>query len=425
MEILATLETAPPSKPRTRRLIVLFVVGLTAIIVSLGVRNSTWAKERRLKNLVVEDLALSIHDEPNDPLTFLYYGSALLKANDLPDSEQAFERATQLDPRMARAFLGLGSVQFRRGELPAAQKTFETAVTLDPKSTDGYLGLAQVYYQQGMAAHAAAPLQKIVALEPKNAPAWYFLGKMYGEAHESDKALEALQKATQYDPKQGIYWRDLGQLERHYSRNAEAEKALTTALHYSPNDSVGYLWLGQLYAQMGDSPKLRGQAEQCFLSAIARDPKMQDAYLGLGQLYQRSSNYSAAVTYFRKAFELDNSDSQALLAEGQCLVQLGRKAEGQQMIAGAQALETAKRDLDYMQKRILAEPKTRELRLRMARLYRKYENYTDAIGQYQAYQRLGPVDPIVEKELNDYGMALQKQGLLRGNAPPPAPVGSQ
>lgn len=405
-------------------MVLLAVLGLIAIAVSLGVRNSTWAKERRLKHLTVEDLALSIHDEPNDALTFLYYGGALLQAKDLVDSEPVFLRATQLDPRMARAFLGLGSVQFQRGELAMAQKSFEKALQLDPASTEGNLGLAQVYYQEGLPSHATEPLLKIVALEPKNATAWYFLGKMYGDAHESDKALDALQKATLYDPKQGVYWRDLGQLERHYSRNAEAEIALSKALHNSPNDPVAFLWLGELYAQMGDTPKLRGQAEQCFLSAIARQPDLQEAFLNLGQLYQRSSNYAAAVNNFRKAVELDSSDSKALLAEGQCLVQLGQKSEGAKLIAGAQALEAAKRDIDYMQKRILAEPKARELRLRMARLYRKYENYTEAVGQYQAYQRLGPLDPAVEKELNEYGTALQKQGLIPGRGAAPAPAGA-
>ncbi len=247
---------------------------------------------------------------------------------------------------------------------------------------------------------------------------------MYGDAHESDKALDALQKATQFDPKQGVYWRDLGQLERHYSRYAEADIDLNKALHNSPNDPVAFLWLGQLYAQMGDTPKLRGQAEQCFLSAIARQADLQEAYVGLGQLYQRSGNYPSAVNNFRKAFELDNSDSKSLLYEGQCLVKLGQKAEGAKMIAGAQELEAAKRDIDYMQKRILAEPKSRELRLRMARLYRKYENSSEAIGQYQAYQRLGPSDPVVQNEMNAYGAALQKQGLIPRSAPQPSPAGS-
>jgi len=420
MDIPAPVETALPSKPRSRRLLVLCVIGLIAIGVSLGVRNSTWAKERRLKSLAVEELALSIHDDPRDPLTFLYYGSALLKAKDLTDSEQAFERATQLDPKMTRAYLGLGSVQLQRRELPAAQKTFETAIKLDPKNTEAYLGLAQTYYQQGMAAHATEPMEKIVALEPKNAAAWYFLGKMYGEAHISDKALDALQKATKYDPKKGIYWRDRGQLERHYARNEEAENSLKEAVRNSPDDAVAYLWIGELYTQMGNTPKLRGQAEQCFLSAIARDPNMGEAYFNLGQLYQRNSNYPSALIDFRKAVELDGSDSKALLAEGQCLVQLGQKAEGDKMIAGARALEVATREIDYTQKRILADPKNRELHLRLARLYRKYENYPEAITQYQAYQQLGPRDPAVEKEMNAYATALRALGVLpKANAGSP------
>jgi Flp pilus assembly protein TadD len=162
---------------------------------------------------------------------------------------------------------------------------------------------------------------------------------------------------------------------------------------------------------MGDTPALRGQTEQALLDAIARDPRLEPAYYALGLFYHRRGNFALACTNLRKAVSLDSSDSQALYYLGDSLVKLGQTDEGRKLMAGSQALAAAKTEIDYLQKRTLVEPKDRQLRLRLARVYRKYENYEDALTQYQAYQRLGPADPKVQREFVDYIAQLKKQGV--------------
>lgn len=398
---------------------VLLAIGLMAIIASLGVRNSQWARERRLKNLNLEDLALAIHDDPNDSLRYLYYGGALLDAGKAAESEQAFGRAVKLDPVSDRAVLGMGSAQLRQNKLPEAHNSFQEAIKLNPKSTEAYLGLAQTDYRQGYALRAAESLKKIIALNPNSAPTWYFLGKMYGDAHASDLALDADQRAVKIDPTKAIYWRDLGQLQRHYSHSADAEQDLKRSLQIDAKDPVTYLWLGQLYLDIADTPQVRSQAEQNLKSAISLDPSLAEAYFALGQLYERMGSFSIAATTFDKACQLDSTDDKSLHYEGECLVRAGKVAEGNKLLAQAAELETAKRDVDYVQKRIIAEPKSRELHLRLARLYRKYENHPGALNQYAAYQNLGAEDPAVRKEMEQYQTELIAKRVL-----PPRPAGA-
>jgi len=410
-----TLNSNSTTRRRVRipRILLIAILGLIAIAVSLTVSNSQWLRERRLNSLTPLELALAVHDQPNDALTYTYFGSSLLKAGKLDDSEFAFQRATRLDPRSARAYLGLGSVQFRRGDLKSAQSSFEQAIKLDSKNMEAYLGLAQVYYQQGLPAHAAEPLKKLIALDPKHAgTAWYFLGKMYGDSHQSDLALDALQHAVALDPNRAEYWRDLGQLTKHYSRLDEAEQDFGRAIKLRPEDPLSYYWLGQVYVTKGNTATFRGRAEQCFLSAIARDPKMQESYLELGRLYARNDNYALAIPNLRKARELDNSDDQSLYELGRCLIKVGNKQEGEKLIQGAKELEAAKREISFLQKRIIAEGQSRELRLRMARVYRKYDNYRDALSQYNVYQTLGARDEAVAKEMDQYIAELQRQGRI-------------
>ena len=390
MQVVSEQQSSPPRRrSHVSRQTIILICGLTAIIASLLLRNSRWAEERRLKHLSAEDLALAVHDSPNDALALVYYGGALLADGKLPESERTFARAIKLEPDNERATLGLATSQFRQGRLPEALDNYQKAIKLNPTDTEAYLGLSETYQQQGYEMHATEPLKKIVQLDPKRSQAWYSLGKLYGDVGQSDLAMDAMQHAVNLAPTQAVYWRDLAQLSRHYSKLDDAESQLTKALKLAPNDPVAYLWLGQVYLQMGDTPQLRNQAKQCFESAISHDPQSQESYFGLGQLYERSGNYALAAERFKKACDLDPSDDQALHYLGECTVHLGHPADGAKLLAAAQELEAAKRDIGDLRKRMLGEPDARDLHLRLARTLRKYQDDAEALKQYAAYQNLG------------------------------------
>ncbi len=394
-------ETEKPSEPRpfSRRLLLTLLLGILAVTVSLGVRNSSWAKERRLRSLSVEELALAIHDDPGDALTFAYYGSALLKAGDGPDSVKAYEQALHLSPRMTRAQLGLATALLHEHQLKAAKEAFEATLHREPKNPEAYMGLSQVFYQAGSPKMAIDPLKTVTQLQPDNAPAWYYLGKLYGDSHQPALAMEALKRATALKPDQADFWRDLGQVTRYQALYAEAEQDFKKALALNPKDAVTHFWLGQLYMAQADTPALRGHAEEEFHAALKLDPELHQVYFDLGQVYERQGQWKQAVEYFRKARDRDLSDYQALYHLGFCLVKTGEVAEGKRLIAGSQALGEARRAIEDLTNRILADPKNRELHLQLARLYRKYGNEDGAMSEYSVYQRMGANDPGVAKEM--------------------------
>jgi len=406
---------AVPKKRAIPRVAVLLVLGIVLIGSGFAVRNSPWAKERRLSTLSEDALSYAVHDDPYDALTFLYYGSALLKSGNVPASEKAFQRACELDSKMARAYDGLGSAQMRLGKTKSANEAFQQAVKLDSKDVAGYLGLSQTFHQSGSTQRAIAPLKKLVDLEPKNSVAWYHLGRLYGEDHQADLAYAALQKAVALDGKNADYWRDLGHLSMHYGKTQDAETQLTRALQITPNDAVAHFLLGQLYAQMGDKAPYYTQAEREFKTALARDPQMSEGYFELGQLYERHRDYSVAITNYRKACELNDSDDRPLYHLGSCLVKTGQRVEGEAKLRGAQALRTAKKEVEDLQNRSLTDPQNPILHLRMARVWRKYGNDEDALREYRAYKALGPPDPAVEQEIEMFIRAEQRTD--RGGSP--------
>jgi tetratricopeptide (TPR) repeat protein len=406
-----------------RRLLVIAILGVGAISISLAVRQSRWATERRLKSLSLEELALATRDSPRDAQAFLYYGFALLASGDAPGGENAFRRAAQLNPSLAKAQLGLGNALISQGKLRSAIDAFTTAAKLDNSNPDAHMGLAHAYDMAGSPYRAIEPLQRVLALRPQNAGAWYALGRMYGSSHQWDRAYEALKQAVKYDPNNSECWREAAQASLRCNRLKDAEQQATQAIKLKPSDPVSHFILGRVYSTMGDDPMIRGRAQVCFQAASARDPNMPQAYFELGQLYNRSGNLPMAEANYRKAVALDPSDDQALYQLGLCLVKRGNTAEGNRTIKGAQELASVRREMSDLINRGVAEPRNRELRLRLARICRKYGDYEGAAQAYSEFQRLGDPVPAVEKEISDF-MAEAASAASASSKEPNRPANS-
>ena len=416
MESTATINPTEVKKPRPWRLIVILLLGLLAVGVSFGVRQSSWARERELKTLSVDELALAIHDSPNDSLTFFYYGSALLRSGNPDVAEQSFQHALKIDPKMERAQVGLATALMRQGKLQQANQAFEAATKLNPKDAYAYMGIAQTYEMAGSAKRAIEPLKTATQLEPKNASAWYGLGKVYGEAHQPALAVEAINRAVQLAPNKADYWRDLGQLSRHYYKFPEAKQQYEKAISLNASDPISHFWLGQLLVQMGDTPELRQKAEQELREAIRLGPDLPDAYFELGQLYEHQELWEKALEQFRTARKLQNSsDDKSIYHEGFCLVKLGEAQkdpgkikEGRELVAGSQALGEVKRQIADLTNRMIAEPQNRDLHLQLARLYSRIGNDSGALQNYALYERMGAHDEAVAREAAAYQAQLQR-----------------
>src|SRR5437016_1321275 len=103
------------SRPRSRRIVWLAIVGALLVAAAVGIRNSPWARARELGRLSSHSLTLLALERPKDPLVFQWLGRRLYEEGDLPGSIQAFATAVQLDPRLQAAQLGLGTALLSAG----------------------------------------------------------------------------------------------------------------------------------------------------------------------------------------------------------------------------------------------------------------------------------------------------------------------
>ena len=108
---------------------------------------------------------------PGHPDVLYVQGVLSLKQHNWTQGQDALEKATQIDPRHARAFAALGMALSDQGKYGAAIAPLEESLQLDPAGSWETRGtLAKAYYQQGKYAEALNMSQEALAESHGKAP---------------------------------------------------------------------------------------------------------------------------------------------------------------------------------------------------------------------------------------------------------------
>lgn len=87
----------------------------------------------------------------------------------LQQAEKEFNRALQLNPKLAQAVAYLGFIAAERDQLEEAEAAYRQALEVDGRSPEAHVGLAWLSQRNGKFAEALSYLRKAVANGPNNA----------------------------------------------------------------------------------------------------------------------------------------------------------------------------------------------------------------------------------------------------------------
>ncbi len=124
-------------------------------------------------------------------------GSELLKQGKLPDAQQAFRTALDLDPENQKVMALLGLTYFRGNELDHARPIYEELVELAPTDASHRLNLGLVYLKLGDAERAIGSLEASRSLDPSQGRAVSYLGLAYARAGRYAEAFRSFLMAGQ------------------------------------------------------------------------------------------------------------------------------------------------------------------------------------------------------------------------------------
>ncbi|MEI7661043.1 MAG: tetratricopeptide repeat protein [Bacteroidota bacterium] len=127
-------------------------------------------------------------------------GLANYRIKNTEEALRCYEKALQLNSKMAITYSNLGIIYFERGDFPKAMELYKKAVALDTNFEDGYYNLGSMYGNQGRLDLAVENFKKTLRINPGHAGANYFLGITYRSLNKPELAKEYLDRAGQLDP---------------------------------------------------------------------------------------------------------------------------------------------------------------------------------------------------------------------------------
>jgi len=246
---------------------------------------------------VVRPIAQDVMDEA-DPYVLGVY---ILDNSGPKDSESHFIKATELDPRDARAFLAWGYALESEGKLDDAIAKFRKVIHLDPNNAAAYDNWGTVLARQGRRDEAIARYQKSIDLDPKYADAYYNWGNALYNQGKLDEAMAKYHKAIDLDPNNAAAYNNLGTVLARQGKRDEAIAKYRKATELDPKHASAYNGWGDALADQGK----RDEAIIKYQKAIDIDPKNTAAYNNWGLALYAEGERDEAIAKFRKAAELE------------------------------------------------------------------------------------------------------------------------
>jgi tetratricopeptide (TPR) repeat protein len=280
---------------------------------------------------VLLSLLLALQAAPSPALQHLHAGVEAEKSGQLDAAVAEFQKATDLDPKLAVAFVNLGGVYIEKRDYAAATPSLKQAIKLSPNLEDAHRLLGYALLAQGYATEAIPHLEKAHDED--------VLGIALLEAGRLPEAVVLLQKALAQNPNDPdllyYYGRASGLLSKQVFDELEAR---------FPDSARAHQMMAQDYAALRDTPA----AEREFLEALLLRPQTADLHLEFGELYARAQLWDKAAEQFQLETEIQPGSPEAFYRLGEALVQLGKFHEAREALVHSDQLKKDMPETLYM-----------------------------------------------------------------------------
>jgi tetratricopeptide (TPR) repeat protein len=264
---------------------------------------------------------LALQAAVSPAIQHLHTGLEAEKSGQLDAAVAEFQRATELDPKLAIAFADLGGVYIEKRDYAAAILPLKRALELSPDLEGAHRLLGYALLAQGYATEAIPHLEKAHAEDA--------LGIALLEAGKLSKALAVLQRALAQNPDDPellyYYGRTAGLLSKQVFDELEAR---------FPDSARAHQMMAQDYAVLRDVPS----AEREFFEALRLRPQTAGLHLQLGELYARAQQWDKAEQQFRLETGIQPGSAEAFYRLGEALLQLGKFHEAREALGHSDQL---------------------------------------------------------------------------------------
>jgi tetratricopeptide (TPR) repeat protein len=262
-------------------------------------------------------------------------GMALSRFAEMTAAREAFEKATELNPKLAEPRLNLGLLLAQAGNFGSAGEELDLAIQSQGEvrsAAYSHLLRAKIWVAQQESGKAISELQQAVKLRPDYARAWSELGSLL-YIRGNPGALEALERAVALDPEDEMAQYRLGKQYLHGGYPDKAVSHLSAALQHN-SDDPGILYNLALALRRSGQNAQANRVDERLSKNLQNTHKTTDAGLAIanlidaGQALEKSGNIQAALEKYRSALDLSPMDPVLRLDYGLALCRLGDWRQG-------------------------------------------------------------------------------------------------
>jgi len=266
-----------------------------------------------------------------------------------------------------------------RSEIQEDGSTTPTASTsaLDALQYNGdvRMACARRMYQRGEFAACYAELKHQFELEPSRLSGMpLYLAVMVELGKKNDLYLLAHSLVAEY-PKKALTWFAIGCYYMATRQFDSARKYFSKATNMDPSFVQAWIGFGHAFAAQDESD----QAMAAYRTATRLFPGTHIPVMSIGMEYQRTNNLSLAYQFFRKSFEICDTDPLLFNEYGVLLYRQGSYMDAVEHFH--RALELAPKPIDSRWESLIVN---------LAQALRKIGRYDEAIAKFESALLIAP-----------------------------------
>jgi len=267
-------------------------------------------------------LALALQAASSDAAQHLQAGVEADRQHHFDTAIAEFQKATELDPRLAAGFLNLGQAYMESHNYGAAIAPLKQAVELKPELLPAHQLLGYALLAQGFAAEAIPHLERA---QERGA-----LGIAQLEVGKLPEAVANLQAALAKQPNDQDLLYYFGR-----ATGLLSKQTIDTLLAAYPDSPRAHQALAENYFVLRQMP----QAEREYRAALQIRPDIPGLHLELGEVYAAAAQWEKAEEEFRAETKLQPGNAEAAYRLGTALLQQGKVHEARADLVRADRLQ--------------------------------------------------------------------------------------
>jgi len=260
-----------------------------------------------------------------------------------------------------------------------ALKEYETALKADPAAQSIKARLANLHFSLGDMPKALRYAEEVAEGPSQDTAILTQVARILASGGQSEKALSVLDRVIKQDPTAGEAYFSKGLLLMNLKRQSEAEQAMRAGVERSPDFAVGHYHLGRVLLESGKNQ----EAKASFERAIEANVSFEPAYMALASLHESQHEKDQAIGVLKKYLQTVNPKNREIRRQ---LVRL---------YVDAKQYQSAMRELEQL---IEEDPSDLDSQLRLALLHGELKDYPKAIDLLTLILKARPA----ELKVRDY-----------------------